>query len=376
MCLAAHEAEFHWWTAGAPLGDFRNCQTFTASPAEPGDLPWLLDRRFRGIVQSRFNDGGLLPPASFRAVANAIRELSPSSRQPLDRFSEERESRIRRLPEETRDKLAFQKETVATALAFAGIDKHVLEDWIPPPDESGTYIDAPSFLDGLPYARMREDPMIEHDMRQVPGFEYVRSMQFGAAVFEKDNTRLTVINANRSAIEGQFGADLVYFNETYQSFVMIQYKAMESDYDNKPIFRLPNEQLNQQIKLMKSVLTMLADSGPNKELRGFRIMENPFFLKLCPRFSFNPNYSGLVKGMYLALDYWYLIESEPSLAGSRGGRQITFDNVGRTLNNSEFIQLMTKAWVGTTPSQSRILKPLIKKMIETNRPFTIAVKVG
>jgi hypothetical protein len=280
------------------------------------------------------------------------------------------------LPEETRDKLAFQKETVATALAFAGIDKHVLEDWIPPPDESGTYIDAPSFLDGLPYARMREDPMIEHDMRQVPGFEYVRSMQFGAAVFEKDNTRLTVINANRSAIEGQFGADLVYFNKTYQSFVMIQYKAMESDYDNKPIFRLPNEQLNQQIKLMKSVLTMLADSGPNKELRGFRIMENPFFLKLCPRFSFNPNYSGLVKGMYLALDYWYLIESEPSLAGSRGGRQITFDNVGRTLNNSEFIQLMTKAWVGTTPSQSRILKPLIKKMIETNRPFTIAVKVG
>src|SRR5215470_14729682 len=39
VCLAAHVRSL----VGGSLGrDRRNCQTFAASPAEPGDLPWLL----------------------------------------------------------------------------------------------------------------------------------------------------------------------------------------------------------------------------------------------------------------------------------------------------------------------------------------------
>jgi hypothetical protein len=43
VCLAAHEEEFRRWasTLYSP-GYSRNCRTSTASPAEPGDLPWLL----------------------------------------------------------------------------------------------------------------------------------------------------------------------------------------------------------------------------------------------------------------------------------------------------------------------------------------------
>jgi hypothetical protein len=37
QALAAHEPEFHrWMAADHPL----KCQTSTASPAEPGELPW------------------------------------------------------------------------------------------------------------------------------------------------------------------------------------------------------------------------------------------------------------------------------------------------------------------------------------------------
>jgi hypothetical protein len=40
VCLAARVRSF----VGGSLGrDCRNCQTFPASPAEPGELPWLLD---------------------------------------------------------------------------------------------------------------------------------------------------------------------------------------------------------------------------------------------------------------------------------------------------------------------------------------------
>jgi hypothetical protein len=38
--LAAHDAEFRRWTTG---GYPRKRQTSTASPAEPGELPWGLE---------------------------------------------------------------------------------------------------------------------------------------------------------------------------------------------------------------------------------------------------------------------------------------------------------------------------------------------
>jgi hypothetical protein len=125
---------------------------------------------------------------------------------------------------------------------------------------------------------------------------------------------------------------------------------------------------------MKRTLTALRECTPNGERSGFRMVENPFFLKLCPRLTFNPDDAGLVKGMYIPIDYWHLIETDATLVGPTGGRQVTFDNVGRYLDDTGFIGLMTNAWIGTTSSQSDVLQPLVRKMIQTNRPFTIAVK--
>jgi len=36
VCLVAHDSEFRRWPGGV---DRRICQTFAASPAEPGELP-------------------------------------------------------------------------------------------------------------------------------------------------------------------------------------------------------------------------------------------------------------------------------------------------------------------------------------------------
>ena len=41
MCLAAHDLEFRRWPGGV---DRRICQTFAASPAEPGNSYWGLAR--------------------------------------------------------------------------------------------------------------------------------------------------------------------------------------------------------------------------------------------------------------------------------------------------------------------------------------------
>src|SRR5690242_5333320 len=77
-----------------------------------------IPRKLKAHVAKRIQSGGLLPPASFGAFVDAVRELLPESNALLDRFSEQRRERIGRLGDNVRRSLAYQKETVATALTI------------------------------------------------------------------------------------------------------------------------------------------------------------------------------------------------------------------------------------------------------------------
>ena len=331
-----------------------------------------LPKRNKAYAEKRFAAGGLLSEKSFAAVVDVISQLAPQASSLLERYSSERVERINRLSRRVRENLAYQKEAVLTALSIAGIGREEVQEWSPP---DGTPV---SFLDGLPTARLREDPMVVHDLTHLPGFDVLKTYPYNAAVFESDSERLTVILANRLPLEEQTGTDLIYFNETYQSFVMVQYKAMEREDDENgvghAVFRLPNAQLAAEITRMDALLAELRACVPNDDHNGFRLTDNPFFLKLCPRLVFNPDDIGLVPGMYLPLDYWKLLEQHPDIKGPRGGLRVTYENVGRHLDNSAFTTVVTKAWVGTTPSQSTVLKEAIRQTLETGKAVAIAVK--
>lgn len=333
-----------------------------------------LPNRNRIFVKKRFDLGGLFTEKGFAGVVDAFRQLAPDASSILERYSNERVERIARLSEKTRVGLAYQKEAVLTALSIAGIDRDPLQEWAPP------NVTPVSFLDGLPNTRLREDPMVIHDLTHLPGFDIIKSYPYNAAVFESPETseRLTVILANRLPLEEQTGTDLIYFNETFQSFVMIQYKAMEredgADGVAQAVFRLPNTQLTEEIARMDALLAEIGACPANESHDGFRLIENPFFLKLCPRLVFNPDDIGLVPGMYLPLDYWKLLEQHPGIKGPRGGLRITYDNVGRHFDNASFTSIVAKAWVGTTPAQSVVLKEAIRQTLETGKAVAIAVK--
>jgi hypothetical protein len=333
-----------------------------------------LPRRNTRPVRKRFGSGGLLTDTGFSAVLESIRQLAPQISTLLERFSDARTRRIQRLSARARSNLAQQKEAVLTALSIAGMDRNTVQEWTPSDDTPV------SFLDGLPNVRLREDPMVVNDLQKVPGFEVIKTYPYGAAVFESEATseRLTVILANRLSLEEQTGADLIYFNETYQSFVMVQYKAMERAERRigAPLYlyRLPDAQLKEEINRMDVVLGTLKACAPNMEIGGFRLTENPFFLKLCPRLVFNPDDVGLVPGMYLPLDYWRLLENDPGIKGPKGGLQITYDNAKRHFDNTSFTTVVSKAWVGTTPNQSMVLQEVIRSTLETGKAVAIAIK--
>ena len=140
------------------------------------------------------------------------------------------------------------------------------------------------------------------------------------------------------------------------------------------VYRLPDAQLKEEIDRMDTVLGALKVCAPNTAIAGFRLAENPFFLKLCPRLVFNPDDVGLVPGMYLPLDYWKLLKNDPGIKGPKGGLRITSDNAKRHFDNTSFTTVVSKAWVGTTPTQSQVLQDIIRETLKRGKTIAIAIK--
>lgn len=312
---------------------------------------------------------GLTPEGTFRSLVDTVVEIAPSTRSLLSRFGSRRAALIARLSPATRNALAEQKETLNTALYIAAMDRSPVSQWTPREQAAPT-----SFLEGLPNARLREDPMIQNDLQALPGYSFVKSLPCNAALFENSQTRLTVIVTNRQPLEESLGADLIYYNETYASFVFVQYKAMEPG-GVSPVFRLPNLQLEKEIQRMKSTLQALASSVDRGSAEDFRLNANPFFLKFCSRLIFDPDSTKLTPGIYLPLDLWDRLAADPKLIGPRGGIGLSFANAGRYLDNTHFAHFVSNAWVGTNHAQSSMLEDLIRQSIETGRTITLAMAV-
>jgi hypothetical protein len=328
--------------------------------------------RVRAHLKRVLTDGGLLPPKTLGAFVDRIVELDASVAGRLARYSERRRLALGRLEPRERENLAFQKETLGIALEISGISKDELLAWQP--------IDGSqrSFLDGLPGAQVREDAMLLADFSTVPGFEAIGEVtHYGSKVFEKTESppvRLTVIMANRLPLEQQTGADLIYFNEAYRCFVMVQYKAMEKGNDGPEFRWQTGDQFAQEIARMDALTAELKKIPSGRDPDGYRFCDNPFFLKFCPRVIFNPDDKGLFRGIYLPLDLWKCTEVAGWLKGTKGGNLLTFDNVGRRINNSEFVGLVTGSWIGTSIEQSAILRLLIREVLASGKTVTFAIK--
>jgi hypothetical protein len=74
------------------------------------------------------------------------------------------------------------------------------------------------------------------------------------------------------------------------------------------------------------------------------------------------------------VDLWRRASNAGVLTGPRGGNVITYENVTRRLDNSEFSMLVAKAWVGTSAAQSSILADLIREIISSGKTLTLAIK--
>ncbi|MDE0357240.1 MAG: hypothetical protein OXN92_05805 [Gammaproteobacteria bacterium] len=270
-----------------------------------------------------------------------------------------------------RDTLALQKDALNVALRIGGIPLDALVEWHPAGVEQGHR----SFLEGIPEARRLEDDVLLEDYSKLPGFDLIRSSHPAVAHFQGGGgNRMTIVMANNRPLERQTGVDLIYFNETYRSFAMVQYKAMEGIKGGTGFRWQPGDRFMKQIGRMNALWEHIRNEDAESDPAGFRFSRNPFFLKFFTRKPFRPTSKELFPGLYLPLDLWKRLDRSGRLRGPRGGNLLTHSNVGRWLSNSDFVQLVSRSWVGTSVGQSAILERVIREVWETGRTKVFAIK--
>ena len=327
--------------------------------------------RVRSHLGRYLQHGGVLPRKTREAFIALMVEVDSTVAERVNRL-ERKHRTVRRLKDRQEENLALQKDTVGIALRIAGIEPDHLVGWQPAEDPPR------SFLDGLPGAIVREDAMILADFSTLPGFEaldgptHVATRSFRGV--RDPSNQMTVIMANRLALEQQTGADLIYFNEKYRSFVMVQYKAMEEEGGESRFRWRAGDQFTIEVERMEDLREAMDKAGADDDPAGFRFSENPFFLKFCRRVVFAPDTKDMFRGMYLPLDLWQRLRRSGRLKGPKGGNVVTFANVERGLSNTEFMNLVSKSWVGTSMRQSAILATAIREVLATGKTITIAVK--
>lgn len=326
------------------------------------------NKKIRHHLNKYVENGGLIPNKSFQEFLEIFLTKAPETVPILNKYSISRELRIKKLSKAEEKSLAEQKEAVLTALNIAGIDKKDALGWDYSEEEKPT-----SFLAGLPKAILREDNVISNDLVNMLDFDYIKTTIYSTSIFKKDNTYLKVILANRFPLEELIGTDLIYFNEDFKCFIMVQYKMMEKE-NATSCFRIPNKQFSKEIERMDFILNALKKETVNGLANDYRINENPFFIKICPKVNFDPDNVGLSKGMYIPLDYIKVLEEDECIKGKNGGKSISFSNIGRYFDNTAFKIIVENGWIGTNHNQSKLLDLMIKEVIENGRTAVIAIK--
>ncbi|MDN3594685.1 hypothetical protein [Zunongwangia endophytica] len=310
-------------------------------PIKKQDILELCNSRHKKYIRNQFKKGGVLAIKSSDNFLSVFIDLNPDSAEYLKKYLIERRERISKLSINKKEVLATQKEALLTAMSIADIDRNQISGWDFNEEE-----DISSYLDGLNKMSLREDNMIINDLNNFPGFDAKKSTQYSSTVFKNQNTKLTVLLANRMPLEEILGTDLIYYNENYKCFILVQYKVMEREGDNF-LFLINNTQFEDEVKRMYSIQSKIKNSEGKNSSDDFRINDDPFLLKLCPRIEFDPDDIGLCNGMYIPLSYYDVLKEDERIIGINGGKCISYLNVNRYFNYTSFKAVVEGGWIGT-----------------------------
>lgn len=311
---------------------------------------------------------------------------------------------LRRLSHQQLDSIGYniikqEKEAVLLALKLFGADyEDILSYWVADPNKPVPY------LSGLNKGnRVYEDRAIESDIvnsakKIAPDAlfnDFDSSVTGLFRIRKKNGDTLSMINVNRVTLEETTGADIIYYDNTYCSHVMIQYKMMTTEElkrenekdrkDKKKVLKAteaakvyyysPDGKFRDQVTRMKSFMERVSGNCTAlTETTAYRLDSNWFYFKLCEPYDFKPISPDLADGIYIPLEYMVLLLDSPQVKGPRDGIKITRKNVGRHVPNTLFLKLLEEGLIGSYPETSEQIFAEVEQSLGNNRSVTLAWK--
>lgn len=337
------------------------------------------------FIKASSGVGGVFPPTTWLSLLNAIKAERPTISSEIDRLISLIQFAGYRLTGEAAELLLQERDALGIALdIFSGSNKlrdQVLGEWAPNEDrlsnidnaeKTAHLISEPdtisSFLKGIPRRYIQEEAAIQHDLFNWSGMTPMH--EAGISVFTSGERQLEVIYANRNDLEHTLGVDLLYYNEFFKQFVLVQYKLMRKEVDEM-MYR-PDEQLHSELALMDKFNQSYKNTASISTDSQYRLNDDGFMLKLVPQNGLSPASSELIKGMYLPREYMQFLVGPTGPVGSRGGSKITFENAPRYLTNSQFTEFVNEGLIGTRGIQSMEIQKMLKQFYETGRALVVA----
>ncbi len=309
-----------------------------------------------------------IPPGTWKNLLESVIRLTKTPQEELSRLTSLMKSRSATVRKSLSETISFERDAVATALEVFGgstLRKKIISDASPDNE-------AP-FISKLRHREVKfiEDQMIAHDAISFPGLQSLKQHLVGAVELYTHNGTLTVINSNRTSIEKTLGVDLLYYNHTCSSFVLVQYKRLTGK--PNPVFR-PNQDSNLGKELERMRAFRRESNSYNYDYLSYRLNDNPFYLKLCKAHSPGDWNGRMLQGMYFPLELWDLLIKTEYVKGPRGGQRISFESTPRRLSNSEFTALVAKGWIGTNEVDTERLNNLLVELLSNKHSVVAAVQ--
>lgn len=342
------------------------------------------------FMRSSSGRGGRIPNQTWTSVLSALKNLRPNKASEIDRLTALKEISRYHLTGAKAELFLQQREALGAALdIFSGTNqlrKNVLKSWAPKLEEVtdrnddtmeailSSSDDGYSFMNGLQERYIQEESAIQHDLFN---WEGVRASlhHMGVSRFTQGNRVLEIVYANKNSLEHTLGIDLIYYNKSYHSFVLVQYKLMKEKNDKEGYFYRPDEQLEKEIKRMNEFHNDYPNSSELLKHEFYRLNSDGFLFKLVPSRGLQAASEKLISGMYIPREYMMFLLGKNGPKGEKGGRIISFNNSPRYLTNTEFSSSVNRGWIGSASYQSEILSAVIASYLETGRAIMVAVEV-
>lgn len=327
-------------------------------------------------LRSSTGQGKRVPPTTWNELVRIVYGLRPNQAAEIDHLLQLRAGAERKIGGSSAEQVALERDALGVALdifdSSSELRQGTLRGWAPSQTEP-----LPPFLNGLTGSRLTEEQMLAHDSKVFPGAKAVPT-QIGAT-FTIGERRLSVVYLNRTSVEKSLGIDLIYYNHQFDAYTLVQYKRMgkEKLSKNDPdtwVFR-PSGDRNFEAEVVR--MQKFRKENPDEwskdhSWKEYRLNGDGFFFKFCPSVTLQVLSADLIRGCYLPREYAESLLRSEVTKGSRGGKLLSFENVQRHLNNSEFTGLVRDGWIGTRDKSTTLISEVIQNALDKERAVIFA----